>query len=165
MRDSHWENLKEIFHAAVALLPDERAAYLDRVCIGDQALRAAVESLVKSSDETGNFVDIPAYQAVAEMLADGVELKAGQMMSHYRVLSLLGEGGMGKVYLAEDTKLRRRVAIKFLPTDSIGNDQANKRLLREAQAAAKLDHPNICAVHEVGEEDGRSFIVMPYVEG
>jgi hypothetical protein len=75
MRDSHWENLKEIFHAAVALLPDERAAYLDRVCIGDQALRAAVESLVKSSDETGNFVDIPAYQAAAEMLVDGVELK------------------------------------------------------------------------------------------
>jgi eukaryotic-like serine/threonine-protein kinase len=72
---------------------------------------------------------------------------------------------MGEVYLAEDTKLHRRVAIKFLPTDSVANEQANKRLLREAQAAAKLDHPNICAVHEVAEEDGRSFIVMPYVEG
>ncbi len=72
---------------------------------------------------------------------------------------------MGEVYLAEDTKLHRRVAIKFLPVDSAANGQANKRLLREAQAAAKLDHPNICAVHEVAEEDGRSFIVMPYVEG
>lgn len=72
---------------------------------------------------------------------------------------------MGEVYLAEDTKLNRRVALKLLPVDSQVNDQANKRLLREAQAAAKLDHPNICAVHEVAEEDGYTFIVMPYVEG
>lgn len=165
MRDSHWENLNEIFHAAVALSPDEREAYLDKVCNGDQVLRAAVESLIKSSDETGNFVDMPAYQAAAEIFSNRVELEAGRMIAHYRILSLLGEGGMGKVYLAEDTKLRRRVAIKFLPADSIGNDQASKRLLREAQAAAMLDHPNICGVYEVGEEDGRRFIVMPYVEG
>ena len=86
-------------------------------------------------------------------------------MAHYKILSLLGEGGMCEVYLAEDSKLDRRVAIKFLPPHSAANEQANRRLLREAQAAAKLDHPNICAVHEVGEEDGRSFIVMPYVAG
>ena len=79
--------------------------------------------------------------------------------------SKIGAGGMGEVYLAEDTKLHRSVAIKFLPADSIENEAANQRLLREAQAAARLDHPNICAVHEVGEEVGRSFIVMPYVEG
>jgi len=72
---------------------------------------------------------------------------------------------MGEVYLAQDTKLNRRVAIKLLTADSLASEQANKRLLREAEAAAKLDHPNICAVHEVAEENGRSFIVMPYVEG
>jgi serine/threonine protein kinase len=86
-------------------------------------------------------------------------------ISHYRIVSKLGAGGMGEVYLAEDTKLNRKVAIKFLPTNSVASEQANRRLLREARAAAPLDHPNICAVYEVGEEDGRSFIVMQYVEG
>lgn len=138
MPDRHWENLKEIFHAATALPLNERDAYLDKACDGDQALRTAVAALLKSHEETGNFVDTPAHHAAAEMLADGVTLKAAQMITHYRILSLLGEGGMGKVYLAEDTKLHRRVAIKFLPGDSIGNHQANKRLLREAQAVAKV---------------------------
>src|SRR5947209_16958967 len=86
-------------------------------------------------------------------------------ISHYRIISELGAGGMGEVYLAEDTKLNRKVAIKFLPPDSIKSEQANRRLLREARAAATLDHPNICAIHEVGEEMGRTFIVMQYVEG
>ena len=165
MPDPQWENLKEMFYAAIALPLNEREAYLDKVCDGDPALRSVVGALLKSHEETGNFVDIPAYQAAAEMLTNRVELNPGQMITHYRILSLLGEGGMGKVYLAEDTKLHRRVAIKLLPAISIGNDQANKRLLREAQVAAKLDHPNICTVHEVGEEDSHSFIVMTYVEG
>ncbi|MEK6325094.1 MAG: protein kinase [Acidobacteriota bacterium] len=88
-----------------------------------------------------------------------------ETISHYRILQKLGAGGMGEVYLAEDTKLGRKVAIKFLPPESTADEQARKRLLREAQAAATLDHPNICAVHEVGEEDGRSFIVMQLLEG
>ncbi|HSB08077.1 MAG TPA: protein kinase [Blastocatellia bacterium] len=88
-----------------------------------------------------------------------------QTISHYRIVQKLGAGGMGEVYLAEDTKLDRKVAIKLLPPESTADDQAKKRLVREARAAAKLDHPNICAIHEVGEEDGRSFIVMQYIEG
>src|SRR6184192_2401595 len=86
-------------------------------------------------------------------------------ISHYRIRSKIGEGGMGEVYLAQDTKLDRKVAIKFLPESLMADERARKRLVREAQAAAKLDHPNICAIHEVSEEDGRSFIVMQYVEG
>src|SRR2546425_3333677 len=88
-----------------------------------------------------------------------------ETISHYRILHQLGAGGMGEVYLAQDTKLDRRVAIKFLPESLVADEQARKRLVREAQAAAKLDHANICSIHEVGEEDGRSFIVMQYVEG
>src|SRR5436309_688479 len=99
MPDPHWENLKEIFHAAVALAPHERAAYLEQACDGDLALRRVVESLLKSHEETGNFVDAPAYQAAAEMLVNGVNLKSGQTVAHYRIVSPLGEGGMGKVYL------------------------------------------------------------------
>ena len=83
-----------------------------------------------------------------------------ETFSHYRILQKLGAGGMGEVFLAEDTKLDRKVAIKFLPSESTADQQAKKRLVREARAAAKLDHPNICSIHEVGEEENLSFIVI-----
>src|SRR5438552_433849 len=88
-----------------------------------------------------------------------------ETISHYRILNKLGAGGMGEVYLAEDTKLDRKVAIKFLSAESATDLGAQKRLVREARAAAKLDHPSICSIYEVAEEDGRSFIVMQYIEG
>jgi serine/threonine protein kinase len=86
-------------------------------------------------------------------------------ISHYLIVSRIGAGGMGEVYLAEDTTLDRKVAIKILPMEATPDERANKRLIREAKAAAKLDHPNICSVYEVSETDGVSFIVMQYVEG
>ena len=89
----------------------------------------------------------------------------GTKLGRYEIRSKIGQGGMGEVYLAEDTTLRRPVAIKFISLDSMGNEEVNKRFLREAQIAAQLDHPNICTVHEVADENGRSFIVMQYVEG
>src|SRR3989441_1177634 len=92
-------------------------------------------------------------------------LPVNSNISHYRILSKLGAGGMGEVYLAEDTQLGRRVAIKFLSPELVADEQANKRLIKEARAAATLDHPNICAIYEVGEAEGRSFIAMQYVEG
>src|SRR5215475_7894441 len=88
-----------------------------------------------------------------------------QVISHYRIISKLGEGGMGEVYLGEDTRLGRKVAIKVLPLHSLDDEHARKRMLREAQAAATLDHPNICSIHEIGEENGTTFIVMQYIEG
>jgi serine/threonine protein kinase/formylglycine-generating enzyme required for sulfatase activity len=92
-------------------------------------------------------------------------LSSGTRLGHYKILSQLGAGGMGEVYLAEDTKLNRKVAIKLLPGGSTESDTANRRLLREAQSAAKLDHPNICGILEVSQEDGRNFICMQFVEG
>src|SRR2546426_5546507 len=89
----------------------------------------------------------------------------GETLSHYQIIKKLGAGGMGEVYLAQDTTLDRRVAIKLLPPECVQDETAKKRLIREARAAARLDHPNICAIHEVGEQDGQSFIVMQYLEG
>src|SRR5215510_2157940 len=83
----------------------------------------------------------------------------------YRILSLLGTGGMGEVFLAEDTRLQRRVAVKLLPVSAEADHVARERLRREALAAAALDHPFICKVYEIGDADGRTFIVMEYVEG
>ena len=89
----------------------------------------------------------------------------GKTISHYKIISKLGEGGMGVVYKAEDTKLKRTVALKFLSPQAMGTEDEKARFIHEAQAAAALNHPNICTVHEIDETEGRSFIAMEYIEG
>src|SRR6266481_3702524 len=165
MPDPHWENLKEIFHTAVALAPAERDTYLDHACDGNASLRQAVESLLKSHEETGNFVDAPAYQAAAEMLVDVADLKAGQNIAHYRIVRLIGEGGMGKVYLAEDAKLHRRISLKFLSANFTKDHERLRRFEQEARAASALNHPNILTIHEISEAEGRRFIATEFIEG
>jgi len=165
MPDPHWENLQQIFHAAIALAPHQRAAYLNEACDGDLSLRQAVESLLKSHEEADNFVDTPAYQAVAEMVLDGEDLKSGETVGHYRILSLLGEGGMGTVYLAEDTKLHRKVSLKFLSTNFTQDHERLRRFEQEAHAISALNHPNTITIHEISETDGRRFIATEFIEG
>jgi serine/threonine protein kinase len=164
MHDQHWESLKEIFHAALALPANERPAYLDRVCHGDASLRQAVVSLLKSHEETG-FVDEPVYQAAADMLVNSEEFASGHSVAHYQILSALGEGGMGKVYLAKDTKLNRNVALKFLPSHVGAHQDSVRRFSQEAKSAAALHHPNIAQIFEIGNSKGRHYIAMEYVEG
>ena len=94
-----------------------------------------------------------------------MKIATGTRIKHYEILSALGAGGMGEVYLAEDQQLGRKVAITFLPAEVATDERARQRLLKEAKTAATLDHTNICAIYEVGEEDGRSFIVLQYIEG
>jgi len=165
MPDEYWEKLQEIFHAAVALKPGERTAFVEHACRGDESLRKQVESLLESHEETSNFVDSPAYQAAAEILIEEPALKPGQFVSHYQILSLLGEGGMGRVYLAEDTTLKRKVSLKFLSHSFTEDRERVQRFEQEARAISALNHPNILTIHEVGETDGGRFIAAEFIDG
>jgi serine/threonine protein kinase len=166
MTHERYQRVGHIYHAALELSPEDRAAFLDSTCGGDRELRREVESLLSAHDKMGDYFATPAIEVASRMVAQGQNPSlVGRSLSHYRVLSLIGAGGMGEVYLAQDMRLNRRVAIKFLHPESVADERARKRLLREAQATAKLDHPNICAIYEIEEEEGRSFIVMQYVEG
>ena len=168
MTPERWKQIDELAQAALERGGDERATFLDQACAGDDALRREVESQIAYQQQASKFLEEPAFKHAAELMADpqtGTESMEGRTISHYSVLRKLGEGGMGEVYLAQDTTLNRKVAIKFLSQNSVAGEQARKRLVREAKAAAALDHPHICGVHEVAEEAGYSFIVMQYVEG
>lgn len=173
MPELEWDQLKEVFHAAVALPPKERAAYLDKACAGDPLLRQSVESLLKSHEEFG-FVDAPAFMAAANLLVDDqhrqeqTEMGAfqqGELIGRYRINSLLGEGGMGRVYLAEDTKLHRKVSLKFLSKAVTRDHEKLLRFEQEARAASALNQPNILTIYEFGEEAGHQFIATEYIEG
>ncbi len=151
---------------AIDLGPGERTAFLDRVAAGQPRLRREVESLLSAHAARG-LLDSSAAELMEVLApAGGPSARTGHSISHYRILERLGEGGMGVVYKASDTRLRRVVALKFLPPALNENPSAKQRFLIEAQTAAALDHPNLCTIHEVGEtEDGQLFIAMPFYDG
>ncbi|HZS07752.1 MAG TPA: protein kinase [Blastocatellia bacterium] len=166
MKPERWQQLDQLLEAALERPPAERAAFLAEACAGDETLRQEVESLLRSDEAAESFIETPATALAGEVLAaQQARSLVGQQLGHYQILSQLGAGGMGEVWLAQDTRLHRRVALKLLPARLTADKDAGRRFLREARAAAALEHPNICAVYEVGEEGERSFIVMQYVEG
>ena len=161
-----WEEIKEVFDAALRQKPEERPKFLEEICAGDETVRREVESLLSSFDHAESFMEKPIVGEMAEATTIKKAIFAkGQRLRHYEIIEQIGAGGMGEVYLAQDTRLSRRVALKLLPAASVSDEEANQRLWREAQAAATLDHPHICAIHEMSEAEGCSFIVMQYVVG
>jgi len=164
MNQEKWREISKIFHLALEKSAEERSAFLNEKCAGDAELRREIENLLDASNEEDSFIDSPKI-GLAATGGGQPKLKAGERLGSFEIIRILGAGGMGEVYLAKDLRLNRLVALKILPSNSEIDASANRRFLREAQAAAALEHPHICTTHEIGEEKGLSFIVMQYVEG
>src|SRR5215813_8355189 len=166
MTPERYERIEQLCHQAMKRPAQERAAFLQAACAGDEALRREVESLLPTYEQPGSFLETPPADIAAEMLSsEETQSAPRRTLAHYQVRSLLDKGGMGEVYLAEDLRLGRPVAIKLLARHLIRDETAKARFLREARAASKLDHPSIATVHDIGEQDGELFMVMTLYEG
>ena len=162
-----WQRIKEIFQSAQELKPEERSDFLDRACGDDKSLREEVEALLTADASNEDFLSAPAYEFAASIIAvEETEFAKGQKIGPYTILCALGSGGMGQIYLAEDAKLRRKIALKFISQQFASDPGRVQRFEQEALAASALNHPNICVIHELGRtESGRHFIAMEYIQG
>jgi eukaryotic-like serine/threonine-protein kinase len=165
MTPERWQQIDKLLEQALEQEPVRRNLFLDRACSGDDELRREVETLLAAHDRGGGLLSSPAVVTATQKPADSPQSLFGQSLSHYQILSRLGEGGMGIVYKARDTHLDRFVAIKVLPPELVADPDRKRRFVQEAKAASALNHPNIITIHDIASENGRDFIVMEFIEG
>ena len=161
-----WQHAQQLFDAALQHPSDKRREFLEQACGANQELRREVESLLAAHDESGSFMREPALAGMADVLHRATSrFRPGDTLGVYKVLALVGSGGMGEVYRAQDTRLKREVAIKVLPQAFAADREHLRRFEQEARAAAALNHPNIVSVHDMGTADGSPYIVAELLEG
>ena len=174
-----WRHIEKLFHAALNYDPPAREEFLQQACTDDPELLKEVQSLLDSAEKPLDFVPHAVAEVAQKMSAENTAMSAaaaqaapyrnpvapGAELGHYKILSMIGAGGMGEVYLAQDTRLRRKVAIKLLSPELTGDQRGLRRFEQEALAASALNHPNILTIYEFGQAEGIHFIVCEYVEG
>ena len=170
MTPGQWRKIHEIFEAALERPVDERAAYLAHACAGEEQVRKRVEAMLDADARDDLLVDRPAYEVNLAPETDSLghddsQGFSGLMIGAYRLEREIGRGGMGTVYLAYDTRLRRQAALKFLPSRMSHTPDRVRRFQREARAASALNHPNIITIYDIGHENGHEYIASEYVEG
>ena len=166
MTPERWQQIDQLFHSALERAPQERALFITEACAGDEALKREVESLVKSHERAESFIEQPASDVAAELLAGGrVKLAIGEQIGHYTIMAQLGVGGMGEVYLAQDMRLGRKIALKLLLSQFTNDKDRLRRFQQEARAASALNHPNILTVHEIEQRAGLHYIATEFVDG
>jgi hypothetical protein len=167
MDAKRWNQIKEIYDRALDLNGEEREGFLAEACDDDDDLRCEVESLLAAHVDAGSFLQSPAVEVAAHGIVVDEETSptpqlVGRELANYKIISLLGKGGMGEVYLAEDKRLRRKVALKLLPARFTNDAERLRRFEREASAT---NHPNIVTIHEIGQVDGTHYIVTEFIDG
>ncbi len=166
MTSDQWQQIEALFHAAVKFSPAEREAFLAKACAGNDALRREVEALLAADSSDESVTAMLPTQVIAAGLADAqTEYLIGTRISHYEILSRIGAGGMGEVFLAKDTQLGRHVALKLLPLEFTRNQERIRRFEREARTTSALNHPSILTIYETGQQHNRHFIVTEFIEG
>src|SRR5262249_8819612 len=166
MKADRWQQIEALYHDALELEETERARFLGRACASDEGLRREVESLLAYESRAGKFIEAPALEVAASILArDNATSLLGETVGSYKIISLLGAGGMGEVFLADDTKLGRKIALKLLPREFTQNPERVRRFEQEARAASALNHPNIITIFDIGQADDTHFIATEYIRG
>ena len=172
MTPERWKKIESLFESALERDPAERATFLDEACANDPSLRREVESLLAHQQPTGRFIPTLLHDAARLIpkqetfsVTDGRFIPGAVLASRYRIIGLLGRGGMGEVYRADDLKLSQPVALKFLPEHVARDRDMLARFHKEVRIARQISHPNICRVFDIGEVEGHHFLSMEYIDG
>ncbi len=166
MQPERWRQIEDLFIAALDRDADQCAIFLDRACAGDEQLRDEVVSLLAAHEQAGNFLGQPALAPITTTdITNTARSLPGSSLSHYHVISALGEGSVGEVYLARDLRLERKVALKFLRPEFTRDKKLVQRFMREAQAASMISHPNIVTIFAIEENECGHFIATEFIDG